>query len=135
MTGRDAIDEGHGLKTRVMKRIWPRMSLRPLFAMLIAAAMLFAPFAMQAGGAMAMAPADHQSQMTESGKCGDQPAKERDGKGVEKPCCIAMCTAIAVAPVSPAAPVVFPRSVEQPSLEQFSHGYLAKLPTPPPRGA
>ena len=115
-----------------LRSIWPAVSLSKLFAILIAAAMLFAPFAMQSGMAMAAMPSDHHTQMMENGHCEGQPADE-DSKGAEKPCCAAMCTAIAVATSSPAQPAAFARSVEQPSLNRSLHGFLAKLPTPPPR--
>lgn len=108
------------------------MTLRLLFAILTAAAMLFAPFAMQSGMAMAAMPADHNAQMG-NGHCDDQPATDKDSKSADMPCCAAMCAAIAVAPVSPADPVAFSRSVERPSLKQSLHSFLAKLPTPPPR--
>ena len=109
------------------------MSLRPLFATLIAFAMLFAPLAMETGSAMAMAPADHQAQMMEKGHCGDQPGK--NGKTMDKSCCVATCTAVAVTAVSPIEPLAFARLVDRPSLEQFRHSYLAELATPPPRRA
>lgn len=127
MTGRPR------LKLAVFTGIWPRMSLRPLFAMMIAVAMLFAPLAMQSGSAMAMAPADHHAQMMESGHCGEQPAKDHDGKSIEKSCCVAMCTAIAVAPTTAIEPHALASSVERPALTQFHHSFLAELPTPPPR--
>ena len=109
------------------------VSLRPLFAILIAVAMLFAPLALQSGAAMAMAPADHHSQMTETDHCGEQPAKSHDGKTVDKSCCAAMCTAIAVAPTPMLQPHVFSSSAERAALVQFNHSFLAELPTPPPR--
>lgn len=121
------------LKPSQIKAIWPRMSLRPLFAMILAVAMLFAPLAMQSGSAMAMAPADHHAQMMESGHCGEQPAKNHDGKSVDKSCCVATCTAIAVVPTMPIEPQAMVSSNERPSLSQFHHSFLAELPTPPPR--
>ena len=124
-----------GLKIRPFAHIWQGVSPRPLFAILIAFAMLFAPLAMETGSAMAMAPADHQSQMMEKGHCGDQPAKGEDGKTMNKSCCVAMCTAVAVTVVSPVEPLAFARIVDRPSLDQFHHSYLAKLATPPPRRA
>lgn len=114
-----------------LKRIWPAVSLSKLFAILIAAAMLFAPFAMQSGMAMAAMPSDHYAQMMEKGQCEGQPAG--DSKGTEKPCCAAMCAAIAFATNAPVEPAAFSRSVQRPSLKQTLHGFLAKLPTPPPR--
>lgn len=113
----------------------PRVSLRPLFAFLIAFAMSFAPFAMQAGSAMAAMPSDHHSQMLEKGHCGGQSDEGMADKALGKSCCVAMCTAIAVAPVSPGEPLAFSRIAERPALAQFRRSYLAKLPTPPPRRA
>lgn len=143
------VDRLHGLKVRRIKSIWPRMSLRhqpyrhapsmaalrPIFSMLIAVAMLFAPFAIQSGSAMATARADHQSQMMEKGHCGEQPAEGTDGKAVDKSCCVAMCTAIAIAAVAALEPHAFAKSADRTLLAQYQHGFLAKLPTPPPRRA
>ncbi len=104
-----------------------------LFAILIAAAMLFAPFAMQSGSAMASMPSDHHAQMMGKDHCEGQPAEDKDSKSADEPCCAAMCAAVAIATGSPIGPAVFARAVERPTLEQFRHGILAKLPTPPPR--
>jgi hypothetical protein len=123
----------HGLKVRAGTRIWPGVSLRPLFAVMIACAMLFAPLVMQSGSAMAAMPSDHQSQMIGKDHCEGQPTNDRDSKSAEKPCCAAMCAAVAIAAGSPVEPAVFARAVERPAVEQFRHGFLAKLPTPPPR--
>ena len=117
---------------KLLKGIWPAVSLSKLFAIVIAAAMLFAPFAMQSGMAMAAMPSDHHAQMMEKGHCDGQPA-DRDSKGADMPCCAAMCAAIAVATSAPVEPAAFSRSVEHSSLKQSLHGFLAKLPTPPPR--
>ena len=135
MIGAGRLNAFSGLKIRTFTHIWRSVSLRPLFAILIAFAMLFAPLAMETGSAMAMAPADHQSQMMEKGHCGDQPAKGKDGKTMDKSCCVAMCTAVAVTAVSPVEPLAFARIADLPSLDQFHHSYLAKLATPPPRRA
>ena len=124
-----------GLKILAITHIWQGVSLRPLFATLIALAMLFAPLAMQSGSAMAMAPADHHAQMMEKGHCGDQPATGKDGKQMDKSCCVAMCTAVAMTPAAPLEPHTFHGPADHPQLSQFHHGYLAKLPTPPPRRA
>ena len=110
-----------------------RVSFRPFYAMLIAFALLFAPLAMQSGAAMAMAPADHQAQMMETGHCGEQPAKSHDGKAMDKSCCAAMCAAVAVAPSVKAEPHALAPSVQRPALDQCQHSFLAELPTPPPR--
>lgn len=107
--------------------------LRLIFAILIAAAMLFAPFGMQS--AMAAAPADHHSQLAANDHCDGQPAPEQDNKSADKPCCAAMCMGIAIEPAARVEPLDFGRTVERPSLAERPHSYLAELPTPPPRGA
>ena len=122
------------LKIPQFARIWLCVSLRPLFATLVAAAMLLAPLAMQSGTAMAMAPADHHAQMMEKGHCGDQPATGEDGK-MGKSCCVAMCMGVAVTAAVHIEPLAFERMMDRPSPEVFRHSYLAKLATPPPRGA
>ena len=109
------------------------VSTRPLVAMLIAFAMLFAPRALQSGAAMAMAPADRHAQMMDGGHCGEQPAKDHHGKTVDRSCCAAMCTAIAVAPTPMSELNAFASSNARPLLIQFNHSFLAELPTPPPR--
>ena len=106
---------------------------RLLFALLIAVAMLFAPLAMQSGAAMAMAPADHHSQMTKGGHCGDQPAKSHDGKAMDKSCCAAMCAAVAIPPALRIEPQALALAAERPGLDLFHHSFLAELPTPPPK--
>lgn len=111
-----------------------RMSLRPLYMMLLALAMLLAPLAVQSGAAMAMAPADHHSMMTNGGHCGEQPAKSHDGKAMDKSCCAAMCaTAAAIVPALHTEPHALASTVERPGLDLFRHSFLAELPTPPPR--
>lgn len=92
--------------------------------------MLFAPFAMQNGSAMATAPGDHHGQMIDKGHCGEQPASDQDGE----PSCVAMCTAIAVASLSPAEPLDYAQNAKQGAIDQLGPGFLAELPTPPPRG-
>lgn len=135
MTGAGPGDAFSGLNIHFFAYMLTAVSFRPLFAMMIAFAMLFAPFAMRSGSAMAMAPTDHQAQMMERGHCGDQPVKDQGGKSGNKSCCIAMCTAIAVAPASAVEPRVFANVAERPALTPFHQGFLAELPTPPPRGA
>lgn len=122
------------LKVSQFKVIWLAMSIRPLLAMLIALATLFAPVIAGSGEAMAMAPAaDHHAQMMERGHCGEQPAQSEDSKSDEMSCCVAMCAAVAVAPVEQIEPQALASAVDQHSLVQPVHGFLAKLPTPPPR--
>lgn len=130
-------DLRHRLNFCRLTLIWRSVSLRPLFAILIAVGMLFAPLAMQSGSAMAMAmaPADHQSQMMNQGHCSDQPTSGKDSKMSGKSCCIAMCTAVAIAPASPVEPMAFERVADRPSIDRLHHSFLIKLATPPPRRA
>lgn len=116
-----------------MGSISPAVSTTKLFAILIAAAMLFAPFAMQSGAAMAAMPSGQHAQMMGKGHCEEQPATDKTGKSAEMACCPAMCAAVAVVISSPVEPALFARGIERPTLAQFQHGFVAKLPTPPPR--
>lgn len=110
------------------------VSVRPFLAILIAFAMLFAPFAMPTGAmAMEMTPADQHSQMVASEHCGDHSSDDNDSTAIGKSCCVAMCAAVAVAPASPVEPQVFARVIDRPAIIQFTRGYLAELATPPPR--
>jgi Ni/Co efflux regulator RcnB len=109
--------------------------LPKLLAILIAAAMLFAPFAMQSGAAMAAMASDHHAKMVDKGHCDRQPAGDEDSKRADKPCCAAMCAAVAVTPIAPVEPIAHASSVDRPTAAQFQRGFLAKLPTPPPRVA
>lgn len=133
--GADSLKGITGLKIGILGPICLPVSLRPLFAILIAVGMLFAPFAMQSGSVMAMAPADHHAQMMEKGHCGYQSTKGTDGQTMDKSCCVTMCSAVALTAVSPIELLEFGRVADRPSLEQFRHSYLAKLATPPPRRA
>ena len=111
-----------------------RMSLRSLFGLLIAIGMLFAPLGVSSGSATAMVPvADHHAQMMESGHCDEQPATGKGNQSDTKSCCVAMCTAIAIEPVTASEPHALAPLPLRPSLAQFDPGFLAKLPTPPPR--
>lgn len=129
-----------GLNIGSARRICPGMSLRPIFVILIAVAMSFAPFAMQGGSALATAPASHHGQMAMTqDHCGGQSDNGQSGNGQTKdigmPCCVAMCAAIAVSPVAPVGPVAFARVAETQAIEQFGPSFLTELATPPPRRA
>lgn len=106
---------------------------RPLSALLIALAMLFAPLAMAGGGMMAKAPApDHHAQMQAEGHCGDEPA-ESQGKADDGACCVAACTGLALEPAIAAEPPLAAATARRPSPDSLRRSFLAKLPTPPPR--
>jgi len=108
------------------------VTLRPIFAILIAFAMLFSPFAMQS--AMVATSGDHGQAMA-ADHCGEQSPDGKLDTSSGKPCCAAMCAAIAVAPPSPAENIAFARPLHRPALVRASLSFLAKLPTPPPRFA
>lgn len=107
------------------------MSIRKLFAILVALAVLLAPGV--TGSAMAAAP-DHDMQMMQAGHC-DMPVsgKADHDKMAGKNCCIAMCMAVALAPAS-RADVRPPRAaIAQFALPRTYHGTLSEIATPPPR--
>ncbi len=108
------------------------VSISKLFAILIAAAMLFAPFAMQSG-AMAAMPSDHHSQMTEKGHCEGQSGTDDDSKPADKPCCAAMCTAVAVPAPGLGTERIFAPLPAHPLAANFYQGFLSEIATPPPR--
>jgi hypothetical protein len=109
------------------------MSLRPLFAILIAVGMFLAPLGIRSGAAMAGAPSDHQEQMAMSDHCDEPPAKTKHEKSGESACCVAMCMAVAPAPTAKLEPHFLTASADVPGPDQFSRSFLAELPTPPPR--
>jgi hypothetical protein len=109
------------------------MNLRLLFAILIAIGMFMAPLGIRSGAAMAIAPSGHHDQMAMSDHCGEQPAKTKHEKSGESACCVAMCMAVAPAPVAKLEPHFLTASLDRPAPERFGRGFLAELPTPPPR--
>lgn len=112
------------------------MSFRNFFATMIAFALLFAPVAMQSGAAMASSmPSNHTSQMIDKGHCGETSEDGKSGMAGGELCCVAMCSAVAVAPAATVKPFAFLTSVERPALDQPGHSFLAELATPPPRRA
>lgn len=114
-----------------------RVNPRAIFTILIAAAMLFAPLAMQSGAAMAMAPGDHQSQMMTSGHCDSKSndSQDKDQGEAAKSCCVAMCAAVALSPAASLKPHVFTLTLQRATAQDFQFGYFGELPTPPPRSA
>ena len=109
----------------------PSMSVRALFAILIAIAVLFAPAI--TGSAMAAAP-HHGMEMMEAGHCQSPPSNtghhdRTDGKS----CCIAMCMALAVAPSAPAEISPSRQQMVQFAPPQAYRGLPAEIATPPPR--
>lgn len=107
------------------------MSIRKLFAILVALSVLFAPAV--TGAAMAAA-RHHAMQMMEGGHCQAPPARSADHDKMDgKNCCISMCTAVAVAPSTPAEAAGPRQQVAQFVSPRTYHGLLAEIATPPPR--
>jgi hypothetical protein len=109
------------------------MSIRKLFAILVAISVLFAPAFTSAGMALAAVP-DHHAQMTEKGHCDPVKGEGRD-KPADMSCCGAMCMAVAVTPA--AMPLAKPvhGDILVASLRGFQAGIPAELATPPPRAS
>jgi hypothetical protein len=106
------------------------VSIRKLFALLLALAMLFAPAVTYA--AMPMAMGQGGMQMMAMGPC-EAPPSKTDHKSPAKNCCMAMCMAIAVAPDAPVA-LLEPRHAASYFAAPTSwHGHLGETATPPPR--
>ncbi len=109
------------------------VTIRTLFALLMALAVLIAPAPSAMGAAMAAIP-DHHAQMAPDDHCATTPADSgASDEAPAKSCCVATCTAVAVAPsgsigeLQPrVAPAVFP-------IATHYLGYLGEIATPPPR--
>ncbi len=112
--------------------IWPAMGFRALIATLIALAMAFAPLVTPGAAAAAAPTAGHHAQGMDSGHCDERQTGEQDQGSVDQ-CCVATCSATALpAPLGldyALAATVLPIS----SPDASGYGYLADLPTPPPR--
>jgi hypothetical protein len=106
------------------------VSIRKLFALLLAVSVLFAPGV--AGAAMASSPY-HAMQMMQGGHCQTPPSNSGDHKMTGKSCCIAMCMAVAVAPSTPAQSSPPRQQVAQFASPQAYRGLPAEIATPPPR--
>lgn len=109
------------------------MSFKLLIATLIALALAFAPVA-TLGGATAAA-ATHHGPMIESRHCDEQPIGEHGDQAGEQFCCVAACTPIALNPQPGHGFEPRPVADRGASPAQFQHGFMADLPTPPPRRA
>jgi|SRR5438552_17390282 len=109
----------------------PSMSIRALFSILVAIAVLFAPAI--SGQAMAAAP-HRDMEMMEAGHCQSSPSNtgHHDRTG-GKSCCIAMCMAFAVAPSAPAELSPPRQQMVQFAPPEAYRGLPAEIATPPPR--
>ena len=112
----------------------PIMSPRRLLWALVALAMLWGPVALQSS-AMAMAPSDHHSQMLEKGHCDTEKAGEQNDQSAGHACCVAFLTAIEASSGPTLEPHALPGVPGQQLILDDGPGFLAELPTPPPRRA
>lgn len=109
------------------------MSIRKLFGVLIALAVLIAPSALAAEH-MAMTPG-HQMQMMQMGHCDGPPSSSDHDKAPGKSCCISMCMAVAVTPDTPVGDAQVEHAPTYFAVTTSWHGFLGEIATPPPRAA
>lgn len=106
-------------------------SVRKLFAILAALAVLFAPSVAYA--AVPMTP-HHDMEAMEMGHCGMLPSRTADhNKADTKSCCISMCMAVAVPPPTPTEVTESRHDIAYFLVSQSWHGFLGEIATPPPR--
>jgi len=121
------------LKPFGQRRISRVMSIRRLFALLIAVAMALAPVGIPAMSEAAT-PASHHDQMAnaDGSHCDQQPQPNQHHKAADKNCCIAMCVAVVV----PAGVVELPMyhaARDRPASDLDRRDFLAEIATPPPK--
>ena len=109
-----------------------------VLAMLIAAAMLLAPFAMRSGAAMAMGTSAHAGQMADAGlsgtgHCSEQAGQQNHEDAPGDSICKSMCNGVVVAAAAPVLSGDSPAPLLTAAPNTGRHGVSAKLPTPPPR--
>ncbi|OYX16849.1 MAG: hypothetical protein B7Z07_01710 [Sphingomonadales bacterium 32-67-7] len=109
------------------------MSLRRLLTAVVALSLLWAPVALQNGAALATAPADHSEQIVK-GHCGGDTGSDKSGHASGKACCAAMCMGIETQPLAAAEPHALIGAPALTAVRRGGTGFLAELPTPPPRG-
>lgn len=116
-----------------MSAYGPVVSIRRLFAILVAVAVLFAPVFTRAGEAQAAVP-DHHLQMMESGNCQMPPSDSGEhDTAPAKSCCISMCMAIGIAPPPPVRGSDLKPVPAVSGIPTLHLSYLGEIATPPPR--
>jgi hypothetical protein len=108
------------------------VTVRTIFAALIALAVLFAPSAVAAEHMAAMP--GHDMLMMDMGHC-DGPSSKSDHKAAGKSCCISMCMAVAITPEGRASDCGAEQRATYFAQSAWWHGYLGEIATPPPRSA
>ena len=107
------------------------VSLRKLFAALLAVAVFLSPAITSIAAAHAAVP-DHQMQMMESGHCDSAPSghgEKSDGNS----CCVSVFVGLAVEPSAPVSEAALTGSPPVNFLPAFTHRYVGEIATPPPR--
>lgn len=116
-----------------MRALAPCLSLRTLFGMLIALAVLSAP-AIGRGEALAAVP-NHDMQMMKAGRC-QEPASHGAGHNQgDMSCCTALYVGITATVDEPAAEAVILALPASFMLAALHRPFLDELATPPPRFA
>ncbi len=114
------------------------VSIRTLFAILVALAVLLAPAVTRAGEAFAAIP-DHHAQMMKSGHCKAPPTgsdqQQQDDETTSESCCVSVCAGMAFTPDAPVAERLRPRVPVTFDVRTFRLGPPAEKATPPPRRA
>jgi hypothetical protein len=106
------------------------VTIRTLFATMIALALLAAPSA--AFAAMPPAVTGHHRQAMQMGHCQSAPARS-DHKAPAKGCCMAMCLALAVAPEPPLGGIRTAHASDYFVAPISWHGFIGEIATPPPK--
>lgn len=115
-----------------MRSYGPVVSIRRLFAILIALSVLSAP-SVAAAAEHRMSMADHQMTMMEMGHCQAPPSGHADHDKKGSSCCISMCMAVAVAPSAPTLERHVRAEQQNFFVPREHKGYLGEIATPPPR--
>lgn len=110
----------------------PALSIRKLFAIFVALAVLFAPAASRATAAIAGV-SDHELMMEQTGHCRMPSGSADHRKGADKTCCISMCMAATVNDLAPSADEFFTQITPVPMIPTLHIGCLGDIATPPPR--
>lgn len=123
------------LNGQLNARISPAVSIRRLFAALMAVAVLLGPVFTHASAAAAAVP-DHQMQMMESGHCKPAQSDSSDEQTNDAmTCCIALCSAVPAAPPAPLGESALEPVATVVAVDAMHLSYLGEIATPPPRRA
>ena len=107
------------------------MSIRRLFAMLLALVVLFAPAVTASASA---ADPSHDMQMMQVGHCqGPMSGGADHDRNAGKTCCISICMGVALSPLAPEAEASVQLASPVFAAPVSLTGQPTELPTPPPR--